>query len=112
MKDGRSVLGLVAGVALALGLIALSSSGFIPLGTRAPASTANVSLANSTSPGLARTAQAPTTGVPPSQVSSIAKQPIGETGFVLLPILAAVLIGLAIYGMSDSSRLRTSHSGP
>lgn len=106
MRFGRSALGVMAGVLLALGVVALTGSGFNPY----VSNTGEVPVSYIFSGTIPST----TTGqqgqgsifsvnglaTPLSQVSSIAKQPATLTGFVLLPILAAFLFGFILYRAS------------
>jgi len=106
MRSGRSVLGVMAGVLLALGVVALTGSGFNPYTSNtsgAPVSNPVSGTTSSTATGQEGqnpTFSASVGAVHLSQVNSIAKQPVTLTGFVLLPIFAAFLFGFILYRAS------------
>lgn len=111
MKQGRSALGIVAGVALALGLVALSSSGFVSFGARTRVSP-NFTVANSTSAASENAAPLyPASGAPLSRINSIGKQSVGDIGVVILPAIAATLLGFMIYRGSSKRVQRRASSG-
>ena len=144
MMSGRSVLGVVAGVLLGLGIVALASSGISPYGMRAASPTPTLYTTNGTSTqsvtttntfgasvaprgsnttfgvdvgqisstgqkGQTNLASSAGAAAPLSQVKSIARQPITLTGFVLLPIFAALLFGFVLYRVS---RVRNEREEP
>jgi hypothetical protein len=131
MRSGRSVLGVVAGVLLGLGVIALTGPGLNPaatLGTFSSLSpeqttyTSMKTMTTMTSTGVPRAATGSNTTasnssngqgeryflfwvgssavVPASHLDGLAQQPISLTGFVLLPIFAAFLLGFVLYRAS------------
>jgi hypothetical protein len=113
-------LGVITGVLLGLGVVALASSGINPYGTHTTMPQYRVLFTNSTSTQSWNTANTfgssgaapvanmtlgtiagqPVNAAPLSQVNSVVRQPITLTGFVLLPILAAFLFGFVLYRVS------------
>ncbi|MGD0146161.1 MAG: hypothetical protein ABSB53_04835 [Nitrososphaerales archaeon] len=115
MRSGRSVLGVIAGVLLALGVVALVGSGLNPHASNTgevPASYifygTNLSTATGQQ-GQGSIFSINGLATPPSQVSSVAKQPATLTGFVLLPILVAFFLGFVLYRVS---RVRLEEEEP
>jgi hypothetical protein len=121
MRLGSPTLGVMAGVLLALGVVALAGSGLNPYVMRATSPKSNLNQttgASTKSMTTTNTSGAPanasgsnttdhssgsaTRGVAPlySNLNSIARQPITLTGFALLPILAALLFGFVLYKVS------------
>jgi hypothetical protein len=131
MRSGRSVLGVVAGVLLGLGVVVLAGPGLNPAATWGNFSslspeqatyTSMKTVTTMTSTGVPRAAIGSNTTVsnstdgqgeryflfwagssavvPASHLDGLAQQPISLTGFVLLPIFAAFLLGLALYRAS------------
>jgi hypothetical protein len=115
MRSGRSALGLVVGVLLGLGVVALAGTGFSATLTPAAPSQTSFNQTNGTSTQIVTTASA--TGTPGeafwtgtsdsmagvasvSQVSSIPHQSIALTGIAFLPILGASVLGLVLYRLS------------
>jgi hypothetical protein len=120
MRFGNPVLGVMAGVLLAIGVVALASSGLNmyvkqvtlpksspgqPTGASTRSTTtntngfpANISGSNTTD----FSSNSGTRGLAPfySNLNSIAKQPVTLTGFVLLPVFAALLFGFVLYRVS------------
>jgi hypothetical protein len=130
MRLGSSTLGVMAGVLLALGVVSLAGSGLNSYVMRATSPKSNLNQTTGTSTKsmtTTNTSGAPanasgsnttdyssgsaTRGVAPlySNLNSIARQPITLTGFVLLPILAALLFGFALY---EVSRVRSDGQEP
>lgn len=107
---------VVAGVLLGLGVVVLASSGIEPYGTHTTPPQYSVFFTNSTSTQSGNTTNAfgssgatsvsnmtlgtmsyqSMNAAPPSQVNSIARQPITLTGLVLFPIFAALLFGFVL----------------
>lgn len=116
MRSGGSALGVMAGVLLGLGVVALAGSGLNLYTMQASSvrtssnqtygtSTQSVTTtnANGTQAAFSGTDTTPKSmagAAPLSQVKSIAGQPIALTGFVLLPIFAAFLFGFVLYRVS------------
>jgi hypothetical protein len=115
MRSGRSALGLVAGVLLGLGVVALAGSGFSASSTPAApiqtgldqtivtsTQTATTTSASGTPGELLWTAAAvPVAGAASvSQVSSIPHQPIALTGIAFLPVVGAGVFGFVLYRIS------------
>ena len=131
MRSGRSVLGVVAGVLLGLGVVALTGPGFNPAATWGAFSSLSPEQATDTSVKIVTTMTStavPGTGseysttasnssnslgerafifgagsgtsLPASHLDGLAQQPISLTGFVLLPVFAAFLLGFALYRAS------------
>jgi hypothetical protein len=114
----------MAGVLLALGVVALTGSGLNPHAMQATSPTSNPNQTTGTSArsmtttgtsGAPATASgSDTTNYSPgyttegaaslySHLNSLARQPITLTGFVLLPIFAALLFGFVLYrNLSES----------
>jgi hypothetical protein len=119
-----SALGVMAGVLLALGVVALTGSGLNPHAMQATSPTSNPNQTTGTSAksmtttgtsGAPATASgSDTTNYSPgyttegaaslySHLNSLARQPITLTGFVFLPIFAALLFGFVLYrNLSES----------
>ena len=115
MRSGRSVLGVTAGVLLALGIVALAGSGLNPHASNTNG-VPGLYISSGTIPSTATSQQGQGSifsvnglATPPSQTNSIAKQPATLTGFVLLPILAALLFGFVFYRVS---RVRDEEEEP
>ncbi len=124
MQGRRFVLGIVAGVLFGLGVVV--SSGFVTFGTfgtlanppglqnlgtgaandsvstASTTSNESVPMRNNTTPETA--ANSAESFQFSSHLDSIARQPITLTAFVLLPVFAAFLFGLVLYGASRISR--------
>jgi hypothetical protein len=121
MRLGESALGVMTGVLLALGIVALAGSGFNPYATQATSPTPGQNSTASTSTRSMTTtntsgAMAMVSGsnktdypsnsnaaeaAPPySHLDSFTVQPISLTGFVLIPIFAALLFGFVFYRAS------------
>ena len=133
MRPGRSVLGVMAGVLLGLGVVVLAGSGPNPYGMRAASSTPALPATSASSMQSAtmtntngvplrtlepntsfytaagQTSSSAAATAPPSQVNSLARQPITLTGFVLLPVFAALLFGFVAY---RASRRRNEEDEP
>ncbi|MGD0478369.1 MAG: hypothetical protein ABSB29_09430 [Nitrososphaerales archaeon] len=130
MRFGRSVLGVLGGVLLALGVVALACSGLNPYVMQAISPTSNPNqttgtstksmTTTNTSGAPAMTSGSNTTNYSPgyatggaaplySHLDSFARQPITLTGFVLLPIFAALLFGFVLYRVS---KVRNERKGP
>ena len=114
-------MGVMAGVLLALGVVVLAGSGLnpyasntngVPWAAGGSVTTSTTTTGRSSSTGqegqkyLFGFAVGP---APLSQVSSIDKQPVALTGFVLLPIFAAFLLGFVLYRVS---RVREEEEEP
>jgi len=118
LRFGRSLLGVIAGVMLGLGVVALTGSSLSPhimqaaspmstldqsTGTSAESmATTNTSGASASVSGsgtINYASSPPTGGVATlySHLNVVARQPIALTGFVLLPIFAAFLLGFILY---------------
>lgn len=129
MRSGRSALGVMAGVLLGLGVVALAGPGLNLYGAQSASAIPRSAQTNETSVRSAVTTNSSEAGaaystatvqnssapqgvltplftffgpasVSPSRVSSIARQPIDLTGLALLPILAAFLFGFVLYRVS------------
>jgi hypothetical protein len=139
MRPGRSTLGVMVGIMLGLGVVALAGSGLNLHAMQTASAQPNFSQTNGNStqsatimqtasaqPNFSQTNGSSTWFVtatnasqgsvalhgngttfgsmvgkaPLSQVKSIAKQPIALTGFVLLPVFAAFLLGFVFYKVS------------
>ncbi len=112
MRPGRSIMGVIVGTLLGLGIVALAAAGASPAETptvsSAVRSSSNVtemvtsSMASAGAPvSFYYSAISPSSisGVP-SQLDSIPKQPISLTLFAFLPILAATILGFTFYRLS------------
>lgn len=122
-------MGVIAGVLLGLGIVALASSGINLYGTYTTTPQYSVFFTNSTSTQSGNTtntfgssvaasvsnmtlgtiAGQPMNAAPLSLVNSIARQSITHTGLVLLPIFAALLFGFVLYRVS---RVRNDREEP
>ncbi len=118
MTSRMSVLAVVSGIVLALGVVAFAGLALNPLtGPAAGGATANVksggggtseSTATTTAGegnepgtvtnGTSRTAQS--SSQPPSDVQRIAGEPTRVTGFVVLPVVLALALGVVLYRVS------------
>jgi len=121
MMFRRSALGVMAGLLLALGVVALAGSGLNQYVMQASSPTSGLNPTTVTSARSMTTASSSgvqamdsgskttnsspgytTEGATPlfSHLDSFARQPVALTGFVLLPILAALLFGFVLHRMS------------
>jgi hypothetical protein len=117
MMFRRSALGVMAGLLLALGVVALAGSGLnqYVMQASSPKSSLNpttvtsarsmTTASSSGDSGSKTTNSSPgytTEGATPlfSHLDSFARQPVALTGFVLLPIFAALLFGFVLYRIS------------
>ena len=101
MKRASSVVGLAAGVMLALGVVALAGTGLVPQGSAHPyvsphtlvtagSPSSETPLANSTSGQSSASSQASMTA---TMIGATAQSP-PAISLTALPLLAAVLLGL------------------
>lgn len=121
MTSRKSVLAVASGIVLALGVVAFAGLAFNPLtGPATGGATANVKSGNGTSESSATTTAgegnepgtmtngtsrvAQSSSQPPSDVQRIAGEPATVAGFVVLPVVLALALGVVLY---KASRRRT-----
>ena len=111
MRLGRSMLGVLVGTLLGLGIVALTIAGAGPaaaptvISARSASNATEIIAPASTNASVRNNMFYSAIGIGnrsgiPSQLGSMAKQPIPLTALTLLPIVAAAAFGLALYRLS------------